>query len=170
MRRKHQRRDPLKTMLQIGGAMTGVIEWQRANVLYFLFVFVVAVNETFVVRIDDVPVARIGHNEPAFAAASLKPILPTNHSRVRATRNSNIRVVLLRAVNVVRKGVVHGDVIELRSRLIVLSRPVLAAIRGDAYATITRICDSVRVCWIDPKSVMISVPCRHEIECLSTVD
>src|SRR6266446_964331 len=80
MRRKHQRRNPLKTMRQIDGAMTGVIDWHRTDILYFLFGFVVAVDEAFVVRIDDVPVARIRHDEPTFTAPSLKPVLPANHS------------------------------------------------------------------------------------------
>src|SRR5262245_39322423 len=107
MRRKHQRRDPLKAMLQIAGPMTSVIEWHRTNVLYFFFVFVVPVNETFVVGINDVPVAWIRHNEPAFSATSLEPILTANHSRIRAARNPDIRIVLLRAVNVVGECIVR---------------------------------------------------------------
>src|SRR5215471_1052471 len=170
MRRKHQRRDPLKTVGKIGRAMTGVIEWHRTNVLHFLFVLVVTVNETFVVRIDNVPVARIRHNETAFTATSLEPILPANDSRVGAARNGNVRVVLLCAVNVVGECVVYGYVIKLRRRLIVLSGPVFTAIGGNGCAAITDICDSVWVRWIDPKSVMISVPCRHEIECLSAIN
>src|SRR6516164_2837751 len=66
--------------------------------------------------------------------------------------------------------VVYGYVIKLRRRLIVLSCPVFAAISGDAGAAITDICDSVWVRWIDPKSVMISVPRGHEAECLSAID
>src|SRR5215831_16371606 len=153
MRRKHQRRDPLKTMRQIDGAVTGVIDWHRTDVLYFLFVFVVAVDQAFIVRIDDVPVARVRYDEPAFTATSLKPILPANHSRVRAARNADIRIVLLRAVNVVGKRIVHSHVVKLRSGLVVLRGPVFAAISGNANAAITGIRDSVRVRWIDPKSV-----------------
>src|SRR5438552_14534522 len=128
MRRKRQRRDPLKTMRKIDRAMTGVINRHRTDVLYLLFVFVVAVDEAFVVRIDDVPVARIRHDEPAFTATSLKPILPANHSRVRAARNADIRIVLLRAVNVVGERIVNSHVIKLRSRLVVLSSPILTAV------------------------------------------
>src|SRR5262245_50689560 len=157
-------------MLQIAGPMTSVIEWKRTNVLYFFFVFVIAIDESFVVRIDDVPVSGIRHDKPAFTAASLKPIVSANYSFVRATRNADIRIVLLRAINVIRKCVIYSYVIKLRRRLIVLSRPVFPAIRRDACAAIAHIGDSVRVCWIDPKSVMISMPCRHEVECLSAIN
>src|SRR5215211_3740805 len=128
MRRKHQRRDPLKTVGKIGGAVTRVVDRHRTDVLYFLFVFVVTVDEAFVVRIDDVPVPRIRHDEPAFTATSLKPIFPANYSRVRSARNADIRIVLLRAINVVGERIVYGDVIKLRGRLVVLSSPILAAV------------------------------------------
>ena len=88
-------------------------------VWYVLFVFVVAVDEALVVRIDDVPVARIRDDETAFTATSLKPILPANHSRIRAARNADIRIILLCPVNVVGERIVHGYVIKLRSRLVV---------------------------------------------------
>src|SRR5206468_6617458 len=129
----------------------------------------VSINEAFVVRINDVPVAWIRHDEATFAAARDEPILLSNSAPVGTARNADIRIVLLRAVNVVGERIVHSHVIKLRSWLVVLSRPVFAAISGDAGAAITRIGDSVRVCWIDPKSMMISVPCRHEVECLPTI-
>ena len=129
MRRKHQRRDPLKTVGKIDRAMTSVVDRHRTDVSRFFFLFVVASDEAFVVRIDDVPVARIRYDEPAFTATSLKPILPANHPRVRAARNDDIRIVLLRAVNVVRERIVNSHVIKLRSRLVVLSSPILTAVR-----------------------------------------
>ncbi len=49
MRRKHQRRDPLKTMGEIDGAVTGIIERQWTDVLHFLLVLVVAIDEPFAV-------------------------------------------------------------------------------------------------------------------------
>jgi hypothetical protein len=67
-------------MHEICGAVSGIIQRPYADVLHFLFLFVVAVNETFVVRINDVPVARIRNDETAFTTAGLKPILTANHS------------------------------------------------------------------------------------------
>src|SRR5689334_21848943 len=157
-------------MRQINCAMTGVIERHRTHVLYFFSIFVVAIDEAFTVRINDVPVPRIGNDEPAFTTTSLKPILATDYSRVRAARNTDIRIVLLRAVNVVRERDIHGHVIELRGWLVVLSGPIFAAISGNRRAAITHIGDSVWVRWIDPESVMISVPCRHQVEGLSAID
>ncbi len=49
MRRKHERRDPLKTMDEIDSAMSGVIDRNGTNVLHFLFTFIVAIDEAFVV-------------------------------------------------------------------------------------------------------------------------
>src|SRR6266705_3596465 len=101
MRRKHQRRDPLKTVGKIDRAMTSVVDRHRTDVSRFFFLFVVAINEAFVVRIDDVPVARIRYDEPAFTATSDEPILLPNSAPAGAARNADIRIVLLRAVNVV---------------------------------------------------------------------
>ena len=170
MRRKHQRRDPLKTVGKIDRAMTGVVDRHRTDVSRFFFLFVVASDEAFVVRIDDVPVARIRYDKATFAAARDEPILLPNSAPAGAARDANVGIVLLRAVNVVRERIVHSHMIKLRSRLVVLSGPVLAAISGDAGTAITRIGDTVRVRRIDPKTVMISVPCRHEVECLSAIN
>src|SRR3954452_15611974 len=115
-------------MRQIDGAVAGVIDWHGTDVLYFLFAFVVPVDEPFIVRVDDVPVPWIRQDEAAFTAAGFKPILPTNHSGVRAARNADIRIVLLRTVNVIGERIVHSDMIKLRSRLVVLSGPIFAAI------------------------------------------
>ena len=115
-------------MRQIDGAVSGIINRHRTNVLYFLFAFVVPIDEAFAVRINDVPVPRVRNDEPAFTATSFKPIFAADYSRVRAARDPDIRIVLLRAVNVVRERVVHGHVIELRSRLVVLRRPIFAAV------------------------------------------
>ena len=67
-------------MGQIDGAMSRVIERNRTNILQLLFVFVVANSVPFAISVNDVPVARIGHDEAAFAIARLKPIFPTNRS------------------------------------------------------------------------------------------
>src|SRR5215472_11003822 len=49
MRRNHERRDPLKTMDEIGSAMPRVIDRNGTNVLHFLLTSIVAIDEAFVV-------------------------------------------------------------------------------------------------------------------------
>ena len=110
------------------------------------------------------PVARIRQNETAFAAAGLKPIFAPDHARVSPARDADVRVVLLRAVDVIRKRVVDRNVIKLRGRLIVLCRPGFAAIGRDAGAAIVRVREALRIIRIDPKSVVIAVPRRKERE------
>ena len=128
VRRKKQWRDPLKAMKKIDRAVPGIILRPDAHVLILLLTFFVTRDVALAVRINDVPIARIRQNKSAFTAARNEPILRANHARVRATRYADIRVVLLRAINVIRIRVVHRDVIKLRSRLIVLSRPGFAPI------------------------------------------
>src|SRR5437870_9140364 len=115
-------------MLEINRAMAGVVERDDAGIVPVLFVFIVVGEVAFVVGIDDVPVPRIRNDEAALAAARLEPILRRDDAGIRAAGDANIRIVLLRAVDVIRERVVDRDVIELRGRLIVLGRPGLAAI------------------------------------------
>ena len=115
------------------------------------------------------PIARVGNHEPALTTPGRIPIFAANHARVRPARDANVRVVLLRAVNVIRKCVVDCDVIELRGRLIILRRPRFAAVDRDARAAVVCVADAVRILWINPEAVMMPMARREEIECLAAV-
>src|SRR5207248_1820918 len=123
VRREDERRDPLKAMSKIDSAMARVIQRNRTNISYFLFIFVVAIDEAFAVRVDDVPIAWIGHNKAAFAAAGHEPIFASDYTGIAAAGDTNVRVVLLCAVNVVRECIVYGHMIKLRGGLVILSGP-----------------------------------------------
>src|SRR5574338_1648032 len=99
--------------------MTGIIQRPDTHILILLLGFIVAGDVALVIRINNVPVARIGNNKSALATAGLKPIFTPDHAAFPAARNSDVGVILLSPINVIRKGVVDRDVIELRSRLIV---------------------------------------------------
>src|SRR6266700_1852898 len=157
-------------MDEIGSSVSRVIQRPDAHVLHFLFTFVVTSDVTFVVRINDVPITRIGHNKAALATASDKPILASDHSGISAAGDANVRVVLLRPVNVIRESVVHSDVIKLRSWLVVLGRPRFAAVGGDVNSAIICVGDSIWILRIYPEPVMISVPCGQQIESLAAID
>ncbi len=64
---------------------------------------------------------------------------------VGAAGDADIRVVLLRAVNVIGERVVYRHVIKLRGRLVVLRRPSLAAVGGNAGAAVVRVADAIRI-------------------------
>src|SRR5438876_10637051 len=115
-------------MGKINSAMPGIVQRNRTNVLHVLFIFVVASEVAFVVGIDDVPIAWIGHDEAAFSATGYEPIFASDHAGIAAAGDTDVRVVLLRAVNVVRERVVYSDVVKLRGGLVVLRRPILAAV------------------------------------------
>ena len=74
------------------------------------------------------PIARVRHDKAAFAAASDEPIFASDHAGIAAAGDADIRVVLLRAVDVVRKCIVHSDVVKLRGGLVMLTGPVFAAV------------------------------------------
>ncbi len=96
------------------------------------------------------PIARVRHNEATFTSAGFEPVLPANGAPVGAAGDADIRVVLLRAINVVGKRIVHGNVVKLRSRLVVLSGPILATVGRNACTAIAHIGDSVWVRWVNP--------------------
>src|SRR5438067_12469983 len=132
----------------------------NAHVLSFFLVLIVANDVALAVGVNNVPVARIGYDEPALAAARSKPILCRDHALLAPACDAYIRVVLLRAVNVIRIGVVDRDVIKLCRRLVILRRPGLATIHRDTGAAVIGVADPIRILWINPEPMMIAMTRR----------
>src|SRR5438034_11818811 len=105
-----------------------MIHRPNAYVLSFFLVLIVSNDVALAVGVNNVPVARIGYDEPALAARRNKPILRRDHALGAPARDAYIRVVLLRAGDVIRIGVVGRYVIELRRRVVILRQPFFAAI------------------------------------------
>src|ERR1700730_2698185 len=59
--------------------------------------------------------------------------------------------------------------IKLRRRLIILGRPALAAVERNAGATVAAIDETIRICRIDPQSVMVAVSRGEQIERLAAI-
>ena len=116
------------------------------------------------------PIAWIGHDETTLAATCFEPILPPDRAPISAARDADVRVVLLSAVNVVGKRVVHSDVVKLCSGLVVLCCPCFAAVDGDAGPAVAHIGDAIWVRGINPQPVMIAVTRGQESEIFSTID
>src|SRR5204862_1434831 len=115
---------------KIDSAVARVIERDRTNVLHFFLILIVSIDETFVIRVDDVPITGIGYHKAAFATAGHKPVFASDHTRIAAAGDADVGIVLLRAVNVIGKCAIDGYMIKRRGRLVVLRRPVLAPVRG----------------------------------------
>src|SRR5256884_3192492 len=114
-------------------------------------------------------VARVGSDVASFAPADLIPVLPADDALVVTAGDGDGAVVLLRAVDAIRPVVVHGDVIELRRRLIVLRSPALAAIDGDGRAAVIAVDQPPRIARVYPQRVMITVRRRQQLEILAAV-
>src|SRR5256884_1415513 len=114
-------------------------------------------------------VARVGCDVAAFAPADLIPVLPADDALVVTAGDGDGAVVLLRAVDAIRPVVVHGDVIELRRRLIVLRSPALAAIDGDGRAAVIAVDQPPGIARVYPQRVMITVRRRQQLEILAAV-
>src|SRR5713226_3523581 len=84
---------------------------------------------------DDFGILRRWRNPARLAAAHVEPILARDAAASRAAGDAHGRVVLLSAVNVIRKIVVNRDAIELRSGL-VLFAPAPATVERDVRATV----------------------------------
>src|SRR5207249_8679754 len=92
MRRKKERRDPLETMQKIDRAVAGMVHRPHTDVLSFFLVLIVANDVAFAVGINNVPVARIRHDEAALAAPGNKAILRRDDTRFAPARDAYIRV------------------------------------------------------------------------------
>src|SRR5207248_8375777 len=105
----------------------------------------------------------------AFATSDLIPVLPADDAFVVTAGDGDGGVVLLCAVDAIRPVVVHGDVIELRRRLIVLLSPTLAAIDGDGRAAVIAVDQAPGIARVHPQRVMIAVRRRRQLEILAAV-
>ena len=76
------------------------------------------------------------------------------------TGDGDTRIVLLRAVHVVRKAVVDRDMIKLGRRLVVHRAPGHAPVKGDRGPAIAGFDDPVGVCGVDPDPMVIAMARR----------
>src|SRR5258706_14724926 len=78
-------------------------------------------------------------------------------------------VVLLRAVDAVRRLRVRDHVVELGRRLVVNGRPALAAVLRDHGPAVVPVDDPVGILRIDPEVVMIAVRYRELLERVAAI-
>ena len=106
----------------------------------------------------DLPIAGIGSNIPALAATDVIPVFVGDDPLVRvASLDGNGGVVLLGTVKVIGEPVVCDHVVELRRGLIIRLRPGSPVINRNGYPAVIAIHQSLGVCRVNPKCVMIAV-------------
>src|SRR6267142_589896 len=116
LRREGDRCGPLITMLHCGTDGGGC----GAYILDLTGLAFKAIQvATGAAAINNIGIDWIGHNVAAFTGADGMPISESNLTVITAAHNSGCAAVLLRAVDPIRKLVVHRDVIELRGWLVV---------------------------------------------------
>ena len=106
----------------------------------------------------------------AFAARAFGPLANADATTVALRLDDHRTVVLLAAVQLVRKAVIHRHVIKLRRGLIVLRAPTLATIQRDRRAAIVRIDQVIRVGRVDPEAVIVAMRGGHIGERAPAVD
>src|SRR5215475_15168482 len=121
--------------------------------------------------INRIRVIGIDYDIAAFTTANRSPVAEGDLSVVATAGSTSSAAVLLRSVYVIRKIVVDGHVIELRSRLVVPGTPALAAVDADHCTLIAGHCHAVGIVRIDPHKVIVISARRafDGFDCLATI-
>src|SRR5437660_1764723 len=99
-----------------------------------------------------------GRDPARLATAHVEPVFARNTKSSGAAGNAHRRVVLLRAINVIRKIIVERDTIELCGRLILFA-PTPATVERNICAAVITIDHPIRVVGRDPEIVIVAM--RH---------
>src|ERR1041384_1671655 len=105
------------------------------------------------------------HDRSGFTAWTSAPI--GSGEWFSLARNDERRVVLLRAVEFVRKLIVDPDAVNFRGRLIHLRRPRATAVSRNVSATVIRLDHNLTVFGIDPDVVIVAMRCAKRRECFA---
>src|SRR5712672_2030121 len=145
MGRKHNGFRPLKAMLHIRSRPANGVYRPRIHGLCFAGAVIVT-GDFAAIRtgVDDFRIRRIGRDVTALAAANIVPIGPIDGAVRAGASYADGGVVLLRSVDVIRKTVVGGYVIELRGRLVVNTGPALRAVGRDSGAAVVPVDQALR--------------------------
>ena len=170
MWRDQNRCGPLKAMLEIGCAVPVGELRQHRDISDLSRALIESSQISLIITgINNVGIRRIWRDVPYFPAAHGIPIGATDRAFIAAAGDGNRAVVLLRAVDVVRRPSIGGDVVELRGRLILLQRPGLAAVKRDSRSAVIRSNHAARVFGINPESVVVAVRNLNLVEGAPTI-
>ena len=159
MRRHVDGRHPLEAVAQVRGIVAIDVRGPDVVAAFRTQALVEDREAALAVGVDDVRVARLRDRGAGLAATGVdEPSLFVLGTKGRHARHGNGgAVVLLASIEPVGILVVHFDLIELGGGLIELGRPGLTAIESDVRAAVIRLHEVLRIIWIDPHVVAVSV-------------
>ena len=141
----------------------------RRDELHLLCTVIVAGEPVVIAGVDDVGVFRMDSSVAILVSANRIELGFINQTGVRAARDRDCGVVLLIAVDPVRKAGVHGHVVELGRRLVHISRPGLTAAVTDLGPTIIGNYHSLIILRRYPQIVMVAMRCIKCFKCFATI-
>src|ERR1700733_7427638 len=168
--RKRDGFGPLESVFYVGSGPTDRIYRPGIDAQCFAGAVVVAGDLAAVgTGINNFWIARIRSDITAFAATDVVPVGAIDSASGTGARDANCGIVLLRAVDVVGEAVVRSDVVELRSRLIVLRGPRFGAVGRDSCAAVISVDQAVGICRVDPQTMIVAVGRVNRGECPAAV-
>src|SRR5205807_7330804 len=168
--RVHGGRGPLNAVLDVLGPFAGTRFGPDHDVPRLSGATVVPSQEALVVAGEDhVRVIGPDRDVARLASSDREAVGCGDAGDRRTARHGHGGVVLLRAVDAIRRLRVGDHVIELGRRLVVDGGPAFAAIEGDDRAAIVPVDDPFGVLGIDPEVVVIAVRDRELEEGLAAV-
>src|SRR5580658_5159729 len=145
-------------MLDVACGPSNGIHWPRIDGLLFTGSVIVAADiATVGTGIDNLRVGGVRSDVTALAAAHGIPVRAINRSFGAGTCDAHSGIVLLRAVDVIGKSIVGGDVVKLRRGLVVYAGPTVTAVGGDGGATVVAVHQTLRIRRIDPERMIVSM-------------
>ena len=107
--------------------------------------------------VNHIGIAGIYSNVATFAATYFAPLFLRAKGRIKTAGDGNGGIVLLGAVQAIRKLIVEGEAVKLRGWLVQLAAPGAACVEGDASPAIIALNQDVGIVWIDPQHVGIAM-------------
>src|SRR5262249_38480579 len=126
-------------------------------------------NPAMRAAINDVRILGIDREMARFAAGGWFPIALANAAAIAAAQNPHRRVVLLRAIDAIRKVIVGGHPVKLRGRLVVISCPVCTRVKGNLSAAVIADDYAGRLCWIEPEIMMIAMRGTYRLKSFAAI-
>ena len=160
VRREKYREVPLEAVAHaFGAAAHGIVRPYVDGARHVQIVVEPSQESAVAPAINDVVVAGIRCQVSTLAARRAFPIVVGDEPAARAGINADGGIVLLRAVDAIREGIVCGNAVKLRRGLIHVRGPCFAGIVADLGAAVVADDKPARVLRRDPEVVVVAVRC-----------
>ena len=99
--------------------------------------------------VDDFRIFWRGRNPAGLATADVEPVARGDSKIRRAADDAHCRIILLRAVDVIRKIIIESDAIELRGGLVLLA-PAASGVERNVGAAVVALNHAIRIVGRNP--------------------